>query len=105
MHNAAFVQLDDAIRYHLDATGSSRKYTPRALALDLQGPLGPITPVLERLDPLLRIPIVLSEADVADLVDFVWNGLLDPAARPERLRHLVPNQLPSGRAPLTFQFH
>jgi len=61
--------------------------------------------VLERLDPLLRVPIALSEAEFADLVDFVRNGLLDPGARPERLRHLVPTTLPSGRTPLTFQFH
>ena len=104
MHNGAFVEMEDAIRYHLDAAGSARAYTPSALALDLQGPLGPISPVLERLDPRLRRPVAISEAEVADLVDFVRNGLLDPGARPERLRHLVPRQLPSGRPPLTFQF-
>ena len=104
MHNGAFIRLEDAIRYHLDAIASARSYSPRALAPDLQGPLGPITPVLERLDPLLRVPIALSEAEFADIVDFVRNGLLDPGARPERLRHLVPTTLPSGRTPLTFQF-
>jgi cytochrome c peroxidase len=102
MHNGAFIRLEDAIRYHLDAIASARSYSSRDLAPDLQGPLGP--PVLQRLDPLLRIPIVLSDAEFADLVDFVRNGLLDPGARPERLRHLVPTTLPSGRTPLTFQF-
>jgi hypothetical protein len=34
----------------------------------------------------------------------VRDALLDPAARPDRLRHLVPERLPSGRPPLTFQF-
>ena len=104
MHNGAFIRLEDAIRHHLDVAASARTYSPRALAPDLQGPLGPITPVLERLDPLLRNRIALTHAEVADLVDFLRDGLLDPAAKPERLRHLVPRQLPSGRDPLTFQF-
>jgi hypothetical protein len=35
----------------------------------------------------------------------VRDGLLDPAARPERLRRLVPERLPDGRpVPFTFQF-
>jgi len=104
MHNGAFVRLEDAFRHHLDAAASAHSYTPRDLAPDLQGPVAPITPVLDRLDPLLRTPVALSDAEVADLVDFVRNGLLDPGARPERLRHLVPKRLPSGRTPFTFQF-
>ena len=32
-----------------------------------------------------------------DLVDFVRNGLLDPRARPEQLRKLIPPEVPSGR--------
>ena len=38
------------------------------------------------------------------LVAFVRDGLLDPRARPERLRHLVPAALPSGRPVHQFQF-
>jgi hypothetical protein len=30
-------------------------------------------------------------------VDFVRNGLLDPNAKPEKLRKLIPKTLPSGR--------
>jgi cytochrome c peroxidase len=104
MHNGAFVRLEDAIRHHLDPLTSARSYSPAALAPDLAGPLGPIEPVLDRLDPLLGKPLVLSDDEVAALVDFVGEGLLDPAARPERLRGLIPHALPSGRAPLTFQF-
>ena len=59
--------------------------------------------MLERLDPLLRKPVVLTDAEFASLVDFVRNGLLDPAARPERLRHLIPSKLPSGRPGFVFQ--
>jgi cytochrome c peroxidase len=105
MHNGAFVRLEDAVRHHLNADSSARAYTPAALAPDLRGPLGPSAPVLERLDPRLRAPAALTDAEVADLVAFVRDGLLDPAARPERLRRLVPERLPDGRpVPFTFQF-
>ena len=104
MHNGAFIQLEDAIRHHLDPVASARSYIPGALASDLAGPTGPIEPVLARLDALLRTPLPLSDDNFAALVDFVREGLLDPRARPERLRHLVPHSLPSGRAPLSFQF-
>ncbi|HEV7839158.1 MAG TPA: cytochrome c peroxidase, partial [Gemmatimonadaceae bacterium] len=57
MHNGAFVRLEDAIRHHLNAYASARAYSSRALAPDLRGPTGPIDPVLERLDPLLRAPL------------------------------------------------
>jgi cytochrome c peroxidase len=104
MHNGAFLRLEDAIRHHLDPLVSARSYTPAALAADLAGPTGPIEAVLGRLDPLLGTPLTLSDDDFASLVDFVREGLLDPRARPERLRHLVPDRLPSGRTPFTFQF-
>ena len=104
MHNGAFVRLEDAVRHHLNADSSARAYVPAALAPDLRGPPGPIEPALARLDPQLRVPSALAEAELRDLVAFVRNGLLDPAARPERLRRLIPEKLPSGRKALTFQF-
>ncbi len=104
MHNGAFIRLEDAIRHHLDAYTSGRGYSPAGLAPDLRGPTGPIEPVLERLDPLLRTPLRLTEAEVADLVAFVGNGLLDPDARPRRLRRLIPQRLPSGLPLFVFQF-
>jgi cytochrome c peroxidase len=104
MHNGAFVRLEDAIRHHLDVVASATGYTPERLAPDLRGPLGPIAPVLERLDPRVASPVSLSDAEFADLLDFVRDGLLDPAARPARLRRLVPERLPSGRTPLRFEF-
>ena len=104
MHNGAFIRLDDAVRHHLNADSSARAYLSTALAPDLRGPPGPIEPVLARLAPQLRVPSALSEAELRDLVAFVRDGLLDPAARPERLRRLIPEKLPSGRSPLTFQF-
>jgi cytochrome c peroxidase len=104
MHNGAFIRLEDAIQHHLDAVASARVYTPHELAPDLQASTGPVEPVLARLEPLLGHPIALTEREFAELLDFVREGLLDPAARPERLRPLVPRSLPSGRTPLNFQF-
>ena len=104
MHNGAFARLEDAIRYHLDAAGSAAAYSPAALPPDLRVRMGPMAPVIDRLDPLLRAPVVLSPADFDALVEFVRTGLLDPDARPERLRRLIPEKLPSGRKGFTFQF-
>ncbi|HEY7393605.1 MAG TPA: cytochrome c peroxidase [Gemmatimonadaceae bacterium] len=103
MHNGAFVKLEDAIRYHLDAIGGSATYTNAQLPPDLRGPTGPLQPVLDRLDPALRHAVVLTDGEFASLVDFVRDGLLDPNARPQRLRRLIPEKLPSGRPGLQFQ--
>ena len=59
-------------------------------------------PVLGRLDALLRYPVELTEGEFESLVDFVRNGLLDPDPQAQRLRRLIPEQLPSGRAGLVF---
>ena len=104
MHNGAFVHLEEAIRHHLDPYTSARHYTPRALPPDLQGPLGPIEPVLARLDPLLQMPIQLTDEEFSQLVDFVRHGLLDPRILPRHLKTLVPKRVPSGRPTLDFEF-
>ncbi len=105
-HNGSFTRLEDAIRHHLDVLTSVNNYDPAAagVALDLAGPLGPMAPVLARLDPLLVNPIVLTDREFRQLVDFVGNGLLDPRAKPENLRKLVPKSVPSGRGVLIFEF-
>jgi cytochrome c peroxidase len=103
MHNGAFVRLEDAIRYHLDARGGAATYGTAGLPADLRGPTGPGEPVLERLAPLLRHAVELTEVEFEALVDFVRGGLLDPDARPQRLRRLIPEKLPSGRPKLIFQ--
>ena len=104
MHNGAFVRLEDAIRYHADAVRGAAAYTTASLSADLQGLAGPSAPVLARLDALLREPVPLTDEELEALVTFVRDGLLDPDARPERLRRLVPHRVPSGRAVLVFQF-
>jgi cytochrome c peroxidase len=103
MHNGAFVRLEDAVRYHLDAVRGAATYSTAQLPADLQGPTGPLEPVLERLDPYLRKPVELTDKEFESLVAFVRNGLLDPEARPERQRRLIPEKLPSGRPGLIFQ--
>jgi len=103
MHNGAFVRLEDAMRYHLDAAGQAGTYSSALLPPDLRGPQGPIQLVLDRLDERLRTRVAMSEDELATLVDFVRNGLLDPHARPHRLRRLIPEKLPSGRDGLVFE--
>ncbi|HEY6247090.1 MAG TPA: cytochrome c peroxidase [Pyrinomonadaceae bacterium] len=104
-HNGAFTRLEDAIRFHLDAVGQAPLYNPTiaSVAADLRGPTGPIAPVLARIDPLLVTPRVLSNTEFNQLVDFVQNGLLDPQAKPENLRKLIPARVPSGRPIQTFE--
>jgi predicted metal-dependent hydrolase len=65
--------------------------------------MGPLEPVLARIDPILAAPIHLSEEEMNNLVDFVREGLLDRRAMPEQLQKLIPRQLPSGFPPLLFQ--
>jgi len=104
-HNGAFTQLEDAIRFHLNPVGQAPNYVPAVagVAPDLRGPTGPIAPVLARLDPAMTTPINLSNDEFKGLVDFVRNGLLDPKARPENLRKLIPRRVPSGRPIQIFQ--
>lgn len=102
MHNGAFVRLDEAVRYHLDAIAGATTYSTERLPADLHGPTGPLRPVLDRLDPALRKPVVLSDVEFQALLDFLRNGLLDPEARPQRLRRLIPEKLPSGEPALIF---
>jgi cytochrome c peroxidase len=104
-HDGAFTSLEDAIRYHLDAVSASRTYKPDVAGLDpdLRGPTGPIEPVLARLDALLATPVVLTDTEFRQLVDFVRNGLLDPRARPENLRRAIPASVPSGRPVHVFE--
>ena len=105
-HNGAFTRIEDAIRHHLDVKSSVNSYntTSAFVAADLRGPLGPMAPVLARLDPLLVNSVQLNTDEFSDLVDFVKNGLLDERARPENLRKLMPRSVPSGRPVLTFEF-
>ena len=102
-HNGAFVSLDAAIRHHLDVRASLETYSSDALDDDLRGPLGPIQPLLDRLDSRVANPTLLADHEIEDLLAFVRDGLLDSRATPARLRNLIPQHVPSGRPVLTFQ--
>jgi cytochrome c peroxidase len=57
-HNGAFTRLEDAVRHHLDVFTSTQNYSPGAAGLDadLTALMGPIAPVLARIDPILATP-------------------------------------------------
>lgn len=103
-HNGSFTRLDDAIRFHLNADDLAPRYSATAAGVDedLTHRLGPIRPVLRRLDPALR-SIHLTESETEDLIDFVWNGLLDKRATKENLCKLVPASVPSKLKVLDFE--
>ena len=104
-HNGAFTRLEDAVRHHLDVFTSARGYRPDAagVAPDLTESMGPIEPVLERVDSLLETAVKLTDEEFSQLVDFVRNGLLDQRAKPEHLRKLIPRSVPSGFSVLGFE--
>ena len=104
-HNGAFTRLTDAIRHHLDVRMSVRDYDPISAGVDndLTLPLGPMAPVLAKLDPLLATPIDLSPEEFRNLVAFVRDGLLDERARRENLCKLAPRSVPSGLLVLQFE--
>jgi cytochrome c peroxidase len=104
-HNGAFTRLQDAIVHHLDVATSARNYNPVSAGLDadLTHHLGPIEPVLARLDPLVATPIRLTNSELTNLVDFVQNGLLDSRATAANLCPLVPTSVPSGSPVLIFE--
>ena len=104
-HNGAFTRLRDAIVHHLDPRASARNYNAAAAGVDadLRARLGPIEPVLARLDAILANPIVLTSKETDDLVGFVANGLLDSRAAAAQLCPLRPSSVPSGFSLMQFE--
>jgi cytochrome c peroxidase len=104
-HNGAFRRLGDAIRHHLNVSASLRDYHPIAAGLDhdLTYRIGPSSPMLERIDPLLATPIALDSDEFQNLVSFVRDGLLDKRATKQNLCGLIPDSVPSGFPVARFQ--
>ncbi|HET9253398.1 MAG TPA: cytochrome c peroxidase [Candidatus Eisenbacteria bacterium] len=102
-HNGAFTSIEEVVRHHCETASAARAYRPDRLAEDLRGPVGPIEPVLERLDPVMAAVPPMEGQDLSDLVAFVGQGLLDPRAEFRHLRRLIPSRVPSGRPVLTFE--
>jgi hypothetical protein len=89
----------------MDVFSSARRYDPRSAGVDddLRRSLGPIEPVLERLDPWRVRPVQLGRLEFEDLVEFVRTGLLDERAKKENLCRMVPRAVPSRTPVLRFQ--
>jgi cytochrome c peroxidase len=104
-HNGAFRHLEDAVRHHLDVFSSARIYNPHSAGVDkdLTTRLGPIEPVLHRIDPLLAQPILLAPHEVEHLIAFVRSGLLDRRAEKQNLCKLLPTAVPSGSTLMRFE--
>ena len=93
------------MRHHLNVFESARNYNPRSAGIDkdLTLRLGPIEPVLKRIDPLLARPVRLTLDEFSNLVSFLREGLLDERAAKQNLCPLIPGTLPSGMPPLRFE--
>jgi cytochrome c peroxidase len=104
-HNGAFTRLEDAIYHHLHAFESARGYDPARAGVDkdLTLRLGPIEPILAKIDPLLLDPRQLNQEEFENLVSFVRTGLLDDRAERHNLCSLIPSTLPSGMQSLRFE--
>ncbi|HZZ92219.1 MAG TPA: cytochrome c peroxidase [Usitatibacter sp.] len=104
-HNGAMTRIEDAIRHHLDVFASARSYDAKKAGVDadLRLRLGPIEPVLARVDPLLRAPIALTGGEFEALVAFVRDALLDERAGRKNLCPLAPASVPSGYPTLVFE--
>jgi cytochrome c peroxidase len=104
-HNGAFTRLEDAIRHHLNVFESASTYDAAAAGVDrdLRTRLGPVEPLLDRIDPRLASPMFLPADEFSALVAFVRTGLLDRRALPQNLCALIPASLLSGMAPLRFE--
>ena len=102
-HNGAFTTIEGAVRHHLDVPASVAAFTTDHLDEDLREPLGPMAEALARLDPLVALPLLLSDDEFNDLVTFLRDGLLDDRARPENLMKLIPRTVPSGRPTMEFE--
>jgi cytochrome c peroxidase len=104
-HNGAFVRLEDAVRHHLDVFTSARNYDPVSAGVDkdLTLRVGPVEPVLARVDSVLVRPIRLTPDEFHNLVTFIRDGLLDDRAKRQNLCTLIPHTLPSRMPPLRFE--
>ena len=104
-HNGAYTRLRDALAFHLDALDVAPRYDAKkaGVAKDLRRRLGPIAPVLARLDPALATPVALTTRETSDLATFLKDGLLDARAKRPRLCALLPARVPSGMKTMRFE--
>ncbi len=96
-HDGAVTTIEDAIRHHLNVEESLSDYDAdvAGIATDLTFRRGPYPPMFDRLDPLLKDGIELTEREIGDLVEFVEVALFDKdCVAPVELCDLVPKKVP-----------
>jgi cytochrome c peroxidase len=103
MHDGAYRCLDQAIRHHTSLYKTLRSFTTESLEEGLQGPIGPIEPMIERVHRLIGDPPELSEAQIQSIILFVGESLTDPDAAPALQMRFIPDAVPSGLPVAKFQ--
>jgi len=97
MHNGVFPTLESVVRHYGDPVTTLRTYDPMQLAPAVRalyhGDSATVAKVMATLDGRMRIAQNFTEAEKADLVEFL-KALTDPAARD--LSALAPASVPSG---------
>jgi cytochrome c peroxidase len=103
-HNGAFIELEDAVRFHVDVVKGARTYDPvkAGVPADLASRVGPAVPK-RLLDPLVQKAIRLGDRELGDLVAFIRTGLLDARVNATNLCQLVPARVPSGLPVMNFE--
>ena len=97
LHSGAYVTLEGVVRHHLDCVGSLTSYDPSQLPPLFQPTVDTDTTRnaarASAVDPSLVTPIVLTDPQVGDLVDFL-HALTDPKML--ILTRDFPDGVPSG---------
>jgi cytochrome c peroxidase len=97
MHDGAYATLKAAVRHYVNTETALRSYDATQLREDLRAShlsdASLITAMAATIDPMVRSPLTLSDAEVADIVAFL-KSLTDPTSRD--LSPAVPATVPSG---------
>jgi len=96
-HNGSFATLEAVVKHYNDVPTSLQTFDPATLPANVRdsyhGDAATIAAVLASLDGRVRQPLHLTDAQRADLVEFL-KSLTDPAARD--LSGIIPASVPSG---------
>ncbi len=104
MHNGAFVCMEDAVRHHMEMLASLERFDVGTLEPALRGTPGPWEPMVAVAHEISIDGVRLTDEGFEQLMVFLRNSLTDPDARPEQLRHLIPDEVPSGLPVHQFDF-
>ena len=95
MHDGCFTSLDAAVRHHLDCVSSILAYDANQLPMLFRDTVDAdhVQDRIDALPPEFRVPMALSEPEIADLMAFL-HALTDPSSL--NLSDDVPDRVPSG---------